>query len=507
MINMRKKFKQISKKHYKNWKDFSKKKKFFFVFILIFGILFLTGIYSSFKPLPKGTNFEGPVRLISEEDIYFLSDLTYNLDNLSKEEYKREHEIFDKVFEIINNSQEFILIDMFLMGNSRDGYRNLSLELSQRLIEKKKENPEIIINFITDEFNTIYWSVEPLEIKKMKEAGINVIYTDMTEMRDSNLIYSPIWRVFFQVLGKPDFDCEDSFFKIKGKGVCLRSFLRMANAKANHRKVIVADNGNKSYSSVVTSANPDDWGSGYSNVGVYFSDISELARDIYFSEKAIADFSSGNFQEHGFDFEKQSKFERNSAKVQILTEGKIKQKILESIDNTVKGEQIDITMFLLTEQEIINSLVKASERGVKIRIVLDKSNDLFNRDSKGVPNCPAGKDLVEKSNGQIKIRWYNTGEQQFHSKLVKISKNNGKVIVFIGSANLTRRNIDNLNIEMVVKILIDSDSRFVQDIENYYSLIWNSKEGKYTVKYDNHSCSFFSGIQYRVQEATGFSAF
>ena len=53
-------------------------------------------------------------------------------------------------------------------------------------------------------------------------------------------------------------------------------------------------------------------------------------------------------------------------------------------------------MFLLTEKNVINALARAARRGVEVRIVLDPSNNLFGKDSKGVPNCPAMKDLMRK---------------------------------------------------------------------------------------------------------------
>lgn len=40
-------------------------------------ILIGIGIYHSYKPLPKGISYEGKVHYIADDDIKFLSDLTY----------------------------------------------------------------------------------------------------------------------------------------------------------------------------------------------------------------------------------------------------------------------------------------------------------------------------------------------------------------------------------------------------------------------------------------------
>jgi cardiolipin synthase A/B len=472
--------------------------KYFLWIVGVFSLLLILAmVYQTHKGLPSGTSYEGDIRYIDENSVQFLRDLTY----YENESLVRDHEIFDRVFEMIEGAEKFILIDMFLMGNSRDGYRNLSLDLKDALIQKKESNPDIIINFITDEFNIKYFSYYHPDLFELKSKGVNVIFTDMTVMRDSNFIYSSFWRVFFQWFGRPSFNCENSFIKNDGINYCFRSILRMLNSKANHRKVVVADSGEKVVS-LITSANPDDYGSGYSNVGLYFEE--GIGSDIYFAEKAVGDFSFGDFEE--YDFGEVYSSGNKSASVQFLTEGKIKEGLIEIIKESKEGENIDITMFLLTERDVINSLVDAANRGVKIRIIADPSNDLFMKDSKGVPNCPAAKDLLRMSDGKIGVRWYNTGNQQFHSKMLVIRKNSGDVIVFLGSANFTRRNLDDLNIEASVKLVVGNESRVSEEVYVYFRELWEG-EGSHTVGYENNKCSAFSYLKYRVQEATGFGAF
>jgi cardiolipin synthase A/B len=482
---------------------FNKKKTriFLIVLVLVFAWLFVVGVWHTNKPLPAGLSFEGGEYFFNEEDVSFVRDLT----SREGKYILQDHQVFDQVFEMIEGAEEFILIDMFLMGNSREGYRNLSLELSEALIEKKLEKPEIKINFITDEFNIRYWSYDHPELKAMQEAGINVVYTDMTYLRDSNYLFSSVWRTLIQWFGHPDLDCDKSVSD--RANICVSSTLRMFNAKANHRKIVIADavdeDGSKKYVSLFTSANPDDWGSGYSNTGLYFDKAPvALIEEIYESEKSIADFSYGSFEEYSvFDYETSG-----DASVQFLTEGKVKKNLIKAIDETVQGESIDVVMFLLTEEDVIKAISKAAKRGVEVRVVVDPSSDLFNKKSKGVPNCPAAKDLKCKSDDKVDIRWYNTGNQQFHSKMIVIKKKNGRVILFAGSSNLTRRNLNDLNIEAHVKVNIDSGSQLVADFEKYFELIWNGDE-THTVSYENNECSFFSYLKYRFQEKTGFGAF
>jgi len=489
------------KKIIKKREKLSRKNILIYILLAIFCLYGIMFLYHSSKPLPKGVSFEGEIYEVDEDNVEFLYDITY------RDEYDNEiieQKIFDKVLETIDNAEEFIFLDFFLWDSGEDVHRDLSTELVNHLIEKKKENPEIKINFMTDSYNTFYGSKRHEGFDKLEENGIEVGFTDLDKLRDSNPIYSAAWRIFFKPFGVPE-KCEKSLIKLGGEKRCIRSALKALNFKANHRKVLVADNyinGSKKVVSIVTSANPSSHGSKYSNVALYIED--EIWKDIYYSEKAVADFSKEDFVEHDFDIDNVNI--EDSATVQFLTEGKIKKNFVDEIDKTVEGESIDIAQFLLTERDVVDSLIKASKRGVEVRLVLDPSYYLFGKDSKGIPNRLAARDLVNEGNGKIDVRWYDTHGEEFHSKVMVIKKKNGWTIVFLGSANLTRRNIDDYNLEADVKLVAQSDSKVVQDIYAFFERIYNNENGHYTLDYeekkDNSKWKYF---KYRFQEATGIS--
>jgi HKD family nuclease len=487
----------------KNKKKFELKKILLLLIIIFAALYVLMFVFHQFKPMPDGTSVEGGIYNIDADSVDFLYDVTYIDED---DERIIEQEIFDKVLEIIDGAEEFIVIDMFLFRRG-DGYRQLATEMADKLIERKTANPEMSITLTTDIFNLDYGSGQNVELERLENSGIDVVITDMNKMRDSNLFYSPFWRVLFEPAGIPDSyeDCEGSLYKPRGNNYCIRSLMKLLNAKANHRKVIVADNvldGERKIVSLITSANPDAFGSDYSNVALFIED--EIYKDIYFSEKKIAEFSSGK----SFDvLPEVSSVEEGEVSVQLLTEGKIGNGIVKEIDASVQGEKIDIAMFLLTERRIIKSLLEASERGVDIRIVLDPSKYLFGTDSKGVPNVPVANELVRKSDGKIKVRWYDTHGEEFHSKMVVIRKNDGSVVVFLGSANLTRRNINNYNLELDVKLVANGNVGFAQEIFEYYERIWNNENGHYTLDFESFSDdSKWKYVKYRFQEASGLSA-
>lgn len=465
-----------------------------YVFVFLFNII---------KPLPEGISIEGTIYNISDEDIEFLYDLTYLNESGDK---VLEQEIFKNVFSLIDNATKFIVIDMFLFNTDyteKEPYVKLTTIIKDKLIEKKKAYPNIQIYFTTDEINNFYGSYTSDEILTLRENGINVIITDLTKLRDSNPIYSAFWRIFFRPFGTSGNGNFKHLLGNENKKVTLRSILKLINTKANHRKVIVADNNNNIYS-IITSANPHEASSAHSNIAFLIKE--DIWRDLIKAEQAVADFSEGKVSLRDTSFVSVEDGLKN-IEVQLLTEGKIRSNLINDIDYTFKGESIDIAMFYLSDRKIINSILKASKRGVNIRLILDPNKDAFAREKNGIPNRQVAYELVEKSNDKIKIRWYNTKGEQFHTKLIIIRKQN-KTIIYLGSANLTKRNIGNLNLEADVKISSPNDKKIVNEINLYFKRIWENENGNYTTPFEEYQdTSLFKYYLYRLQEFSGFSSF
>ena len=189
----------------------------------------------------------------------------------------------------------------------------------------------------------------------------------------------------------------------------------------------------------------------------------------------------------------------------LLTEGKIKKHLLEAIKKTEQEDSIWAGMFYLSDRQVIKELLKASWRGVEVRLVLDPNKDAFGFKKNGVPNRPVADELIKESEEKIKIRWYKTHGEQYHTKLVFI-RGRGKSVIIGGSANLTKRNIDNYNLESNLKIVADNESMIVKDLENYFQRIWNNTRGLYTVDLEEYrDQSFAKRFLYLFQEWSGFS--
>jgi phosphatidylserine/phosphatidylglycerophosphate/cardiolipin synthase-like enzyme len=472
---------------------------------LVIGLIILVTLFNIYKPLPDGTNFEGEIFMVRNSSISFIADKT-SFDDIDGR--KTDQEIFNEIFSMIDNAENYILIDMFLFndfqGKEKETTRALSKELTEKLIDKKTKKPEIEITFITDPFNNIYGDTEHQNIKVLKEVGVNVVITDLKKLRDSNPAYSGLWRSFIQFL-PTGFIKVPNPFVYESDSIGLDSFLTLLNFKANHRKVIIADYinnaGELKMGSLVTSANPHDGSSAHHNIAIKVDDF--IWRDILKTEKAVAEFSGGKvpdplkeYTDYGGDI-----------KVQLLTEKKIKDSIIYSIDHTGYGDQIKIIMFYLSDRDIINSIKDAYDRGVNVEIILDPNKDAFGRTKNGVPNVSVAREL-KKLDSDFKIRWCDTHGEQCHSKLLLISKDN-ITDMYGGSANLTRRNIDNLNLETNIKVTGSVDDvSAINDAYNYFNNLWNNEGGYYTTDYESYSSeSLLKYVQYRFMESTGLSSF
>ncbi len=463
---------------------------FIFPFIVFFG----------FKTKnPTGASFQGPIR--NDSNVKFIYDLTYekNTNNIMRQE------IFKEQLALIEAAENFIILDLFLFNDDYDrntnaDYPNLSEQLTDKLIEKKKDNPAINILFITDEINNFYGVYQSKYIEELKENNIDLVITDLEKIRDSNPVYAGLWRTTFKWFDTEGKGWLPNPFSPDSPKVTVRGYLKLLNFKANHRKVIVSEK-----NAIVTSMNPHDASGHHSNIA--FKVEGSILKDIIQAELDVAKFS-------GYDnlapfetlnIEKAST--NDSIKTQLITEGKIRDAILEEIKKTKKSNQVYLGMFYLAHREIVTELIKASDRGVDVRLVLDPNKDAFGMKKNGIPNRQVAHEIIKKTNKNNLVRWYDTDGEQFHTKLLLINKTD-KSLIIGGSANFTRRNLDDFNLENNLFIEAPKDSPLVKDINHYFNRIWTNEDGIYTVDYEEYkSESFLKTIIYRFQEWSGLSSF
>jgi len=482
------------------------RRRFFLLGVVVVSLWAMIGCYQTIKPLPSDLVFRGDPTAINGTDLRLLTDLTYrDGNNLAV----HNQEIFDEVISLINSAQRLILLDLFLLndhlGPDGNAFRPLSSEVVAALVAARQREPEMPIVLITDPINDIYGGDPSPQLQALRDAGVQVVVTDLVRLRDSNPIYSGAWRLALQWWGNSaGGGWLPNPLDPTGRKVSLRTYLRLANFKANHRKTLLVDRSGR-WVNIVTSANPHDASSGHSNVALRVAS-TELSRQVYRAEMEVVRLSGGtppfaglpnlDPQEGGGDHH-----------VAYLTESAIRDRVLELIDATVSGDEIDLALFYLSHQPILAALEDAADRGVWIRAVLDPNRDAFGHEKPGIPNRQAAEYLTRTAGGGIALRWYATHGEQFHSKLI-IVRRQRRLDVVLGSANFTRRNLDDYNLEASLWVRAPRRSDLDRELKLYMDRIWTNDGGTFTLGYAAfRDTSRISRLVAWSQEVTGLGTF
>lgn len=481
----------------------SKKHIIIFVIAMVIAILLGQGLFHQFKPLSSGLSFRGEQYRPCGSQVKFLHDLTWYEGTTQC----KEQEIFDSVFALIDRADRYILIDMFLFndqtGKSDRSFRDLSGELTEHLIRKKKSNCETVIDVITDPINTVYGGSHSPILERLKKNGINVIITDLAKLRDSNRLYSPFWRLLFQWWGN---SAKGGLFphpfSASEKKVTLRSYLTLLNFKANHRKIILTD-ADSTWSAIVASANPHDASADHSNTAFIIK--GKACGDLYTCESAVARFSGGTLGKLP-DFQPVSDTSSSRLNLRFFTEGAIRGELVHRISSANGSDTVFVAVFYLSDRKVVHSFGDAAHRGVSVNITLDPNTNAFGYKKNGIPNLPVAAELIKKG---CSVSFYHTSHEQFHTKIISINYASDSIWVMTGSANYTRRNLGDLNLELNCAISGNKATLFAQQVIAYNNRLFSGDiKQQLTLPLSSvGKPGLFSTLRYRFFEASGFSSF
>ncbi|MBM7580256.1 phospholipase D family protein [Jeotgalibacillus terrae] len=467
-------------------KKWYKKKRWYILSLLL--IYFTIMVYHQYKPLPEGISYRSDS--IKSESVTFYRDLTY----MEGDQRQLDHQIFNRVYEMIDESRKFIVIDMFMMDGrvSEDkGYPDISGELMDKLVDKKNKNPDMPIIFITDPFNTGYGSYEGAWLEPMKDAGIEVVITNLDPLRDSTPIYSSAWRMGPRYLGQEGTGWIMNPFVDGGPEMTLRSYLSLANIKANHRKAVITDQ-----SAMILSANAHNESGFHNNVA--YEVTGPIISDMLKAEEAVADMSGSDIT-----FPEYTAHGNPSGELDLVytTEGETRKQVLDAISKAKPGDEIWLAMFYLSEPDIVEALETAAIEGITVSFILDPNETAFGNKKTGLPNRPVINELNENTDHAINIRWYNVDIEQYHPKMMFVKSGNEGIIIS-GSANFTMRNMKNYNLENNLTISGPLNSQVMQDTEQYFNQLWTNDGAEYTVPLEEFqgSLSFWQRGVYWIQK-------
>lgn len=476
-------------------------------FKLLIGLIVLaittTSLYHSFKSLPQGLSFHGDEQPVINPRL--LTDRTLHFGN---EEPRLDQEIFAEIFSLIADAQEFVLVDMFLFNDFRaNGSRQIPLAstLTDALIARKQAHPDMDIIVISDPINTVYGGTTSPHFEQLRQAGIPVVETRLEPLRDSNPLWSGLWRICCQWMGN---SASGGWLPnaLGEQPVTLRSYLALPNFKANHRKTLVVDSAD-GFTALVTSANPHDGSSRHSNIGLRFE--GPAVADLLRSERAVLAMSGADTTAVDTALGNLPDAEPESPEtIRIVTESAILASAREIIDTAAPGDRLDLAIFYLSHRALVEALKDAHERGVQVRVLLDANNDAFGLKKSGIPNRQTAMEL---NNAGVTVRWCHTEGEQCHTKLLLRRDYDGNAQLLLGSANFTRRNLDDLNLETSVHLTSTTHSVMVLKASGFFDEQWSLGPGDtpvmslpYEAWADESRLRYW---QYRLMEATGLSTF
>ena len=407
--------------------------------------------WNSAKPLPPGTHLVSQVSRLSERDVDFLYDSPRRGDI-------RAHEM-----SAIDNAEQMIVLDR----------SPVTRELAQRLLERKRLRPHLKIVLLTDPSNE-WFGGTPLQIlAPLEEAGVIVVRVRLDRLRDSNPLYSALWRLVFGWWSDP-------FEETSGE-VSLPAWSRMQNFKSDRRQLVVTDDGSGGWIAIIGPAG--------AAAGLVLR--GSLARAMIAGELQIASWSA--------DDDRLPPRPQTDARgvgsidARFLTEGAIAAALLEAMAAAGRGDQISIVVENLSDRRLIAAALSAAARGASLKVLLARNR---------VPNQAVAGELRRDGSSRIEVRWYPSKQGASQPKLL-VLRHRTDLWINLGAANFTRRNLDDLNLAASVELRMPARAAPARAVADYFAEAWSgaSADAEFS---DDSAAAYW---RYRFAEATGLSSF
>jgi hypothetical protein len=413
--------------------------------------------WNSVKPMPPGTHVTSlPVRL-AESQVDFIDDSVNPGATL-------QHALA-----AVGRANQMILLDDC----------PLSEQLAEQLVMRRRQRPNLKIVLVTDPRNEIYGGTPAHLLSAMEQAGIIVARTRLERLRDSNPLYSSLWRL---TMGW----WSDAFDDTPGE-ITRSSQLRMRNFKADERHVLIADDGAGGWMSLVMSAVPHN-SRRLSNVGLEIR--GHLARDIGASELQVASWSVDDerlptappIENRGV----------GTIDARFLTEGAIETALRDVLAVAGSGDLISVVGRVVGDRPMIDALLRACARGAHLQALID-------------PDLPRNRavagELMRLGMQNIEVRW-QTDVAQTDAGFVLI-RHRSDAWLDLGSANFTRRGLNDLNLAAAVELHMPARAAPARAAAEFFSREW-SRAATYAEHADQSADTYW---RYRLSEATGLALF
>jgi len=239
---------------------------------------------SRVRPLPPGLHVASPTCTAPDGEVAFIPDVTA-ADAFGRAAVSQG--IFAAVLEVVRGARRFILLDyaLFGAGETSAAQQRIAAALTDALLERRRSDPQLAVLMITDPVNEQYGAVRSPELGLLRAAGVEVVLTDLDRLRDSNPVYSGLWRLALGWWDPP--------------GGPLGFEGRRLNFKSDGRRLVIADDGRGGIVGIIGSATPLDGESGWSNVAARVAGAA--LHSLLESELAVARFSGWHGRSEAFE--------------------------------------------------------------------------------------------------------------------------------------------------------------------------------------------------------------
>ena len=411
--------------------------------------------------MPPGTHVASLPARLAESQVDYIDDGP--IDDVAQNRGVLRHES-----SAIDHAEQLIVIDQC----------PLAPELAERLLARKRQRPNIKIVLVSDPRNAVYGGTPAQTLRELETSGIIVARTRLERLRDSNPLYSSLWRL---TVGW----WSDPFDEVSGE-ITLSSSLRRLNFRSNDRQLLAADDGAGGWSSIVSSAAVRGHGVASRNAALEIH--GHWARDIVASELQIAAWSTDDDRLPAPPpVESRS---MGTIDARFLTEGAIHVALRDAIAAAGPGDSISVAVHAMGDRQMVASLLRAAARGAALRLLLDA-------DSPANPAVAA--ELIRAAGGNIDVHWRSSEDGV---RLVMIRHRND-VWLTLGSADITRRDLDDLDLEANIELHLPARAAPARAAADRFARDW-AAAAAYAAHADESTSLYW---RYRVAEATGLAMF
>jgi PLD-like domain len=426
------------------------------VLLLLFSWLSVV-FWNSAKPLPPGMHVVSQTSRLSEADVDFLAERAQQPEGLTAD------------LSVIDHADQLIVVDRSPVGGVA----------ARHLLARRHARPNLKIVVVTDPGSELLGGTPPLSLASLEQAGVIVARVRLDRLRDSNPLYTGAWRMVFGWWSDP--------FEETPEQSSLAAWSRDRNSKADQRQILIADDGAGGWAAVVSPAD--------ARTGLVLR--GALARAMVTSELQVAAWSTDDDRLPAAP--PMSSRGVGSIDARFLTEGGIETALLDALTAAGGGDSISVAVDTLSDRPFILAALRAATRGAHLQVLLSPH---------AIPNRIVAHELRRDGNGRIDVRWSAFESGSTHPKLLLVRHRNDLWVNW-GSANFTRRNLADLNLETAVELRMPVRSAPARAATDYFANAWASAAATAigpdsAERADESSTAYW---RYRFAEATGLSSF